>query len=42
VEINALAAQAFEVLKDALDAGDTVFSPVHMHGVGAKIDLDAQ
>ena len=40
--MDALAAEALEVLKDAADAGHAVFGSFNMHGVGAKIDADAE
>ena len=42
VRIDALAAQRLEILKDALHPGHTVFRPLHVHGIGAKIDPDAK
>ena len=42
VGMDALAAQGLEVLKDAPDAGDAFVGALHMHGVGAKIDADAE
>ena len=42
VGIDALAAQRLEVLEDALDAGHAFVGPLHVHGVGAQIDADAE
>jgi hypothetical protein len=38
VRIDALTAEGFEVLKDALDSSHGVIRPLHVYGVGAKID----
>ena len=40
--IDALSAQRLEVLEDAPDAGHAFFRSLHVHGVGAKIDADAE
>ena len=42
VGIDALLSQRFKVLKDALDALNARVLSFHMHGVGAKIDADAE
>ncbi len=41
VRIDALAAERFEVLKDAPDSSHRFFRPLHVYGVGSQIDLYA-
>jgi len=42
VEIDALAAQRFEILKDALDSGNSVVGTRYVYGIGAEVDADAE
>jgi hypothetical protein len=42
VWIDALAAEGLEVLKDALDFSHSLVGSLYMHGVGPKIDTNAE
>src|ERR1019366_1674185 len=42
VRVDALPAQRLEVLEDALHSRHALFLSLHAHGVGAKIDADAE
>ncbi len=42
VGMDALPPQRFEILKDALNAGHALFRSFYVHGVGAKIDANAE
>jgi hypothetical protein len=42
VRIDALAAESFEVLKNALDFEHTFVGSFYMHGIGSQVDANAE